>query len=437
VEEKRKTTAKKHTRTASNAYQVTKAMYARANEAKAQGGLVAWCMLGVSTEILEAFDIEPVYTENYAAVCAAKQTAGPLIEAAEAEGYSNLVCGYVRTGIGYCLRMQPDGRPPVGYEETSMAKPDLLLACSMVCDPRYKWYQSLQRYLDIPYFFYDVVAPPLDADREDPAVEENYVNYSLEGLRDMVAFLEKHTGKKLDRERLRKIIETTEATRRKRWECYEARKAVPCPMPTGDMLSCLTPGLFLASRPEATKFFEDLYDELQERIRDKVGVVPNEKYRLLWGGGLPPWHNMGIFTYFEEKDAVFVIETAYMPFEPYDVKVKSDDPLELMVRTAYARNTERNRRAMLGCGDVATQNLLDLIRDYKVDGMVMHGSKSCRATTIGQTYYQNMVAEHVKIPTLFIESDIVDTRDYAEADMKMKIDAFIETLAAAKRNNGN
>jgi benzoyl-CoA reductase/2-hydroxyglutaryl-CoA dehydratase subunit BcrC/BadD/HgdB len=253
----------------------------------------------------------------------------------------------------------------------------------------------------------------------------------------MVAFLEKHTGKKLDRERLRKIIETTEATRRKRWECYEARKAVPCPMPTGDMLSCLTPGLFLASRPEATKFFEDLYDELQERIRDKVGVVPNEKYRLLWGGGLPPWHNMGIFTYFEEKDAVFVIETAYMPFEPYDVKVKSDDPLELMVRTAYARNTERNRRAMLGCGDVATQNLLDLIRDYKVDGMVMHGSKSCRATTIGQTYYQNMVAEHVKIPTLFIESDIVDTRDYAEADMKMKIDAFIETLAAAKRNNGN
>jgi len=37
------------------------------------------------------------------------------------------------------------------------------------------------------------------------------------------------------------------------------------------------------------------------------------------------------------------------------------------------------------------------------------------------------------VPTLFLESDMCDVRDYFEADWKMKLNAFVETLDARKR----
>jgi hypothetical protein len=40
--------------------------------------------------------------------------------------------------------------------------------------------------------------------------------------------------------------------------------------------------------------------------------------------------------------------------------------------------------------------------------------------------------QYVKVPTLFIESDIVDVRMYSEADTQRRIDAFIETVASYK-----
>jgi len=63
----------------------------------------------------------------------------------------------------------------------------------------------------------------------------------------------------------------------------------------------------------------------------------------------------------------------------------------------------------------------------------MHSSVSCRATTIGQIFYKNLLQDYIKIPTLFMESDIVDARDYSETQTKANISAFIDTLEAHKQ----
>jgi benzoyl-CoA reductase/2-hydroxyglutaryl-CoA dehydratase subunit BcrC/BadD/HgdB len=60
--------------------------------------------------------------------------------------------------------------------------------------------------------------------------------------------------------------------------------------------------------------------------------------------------------------------------------------------------------------------------------MVMHASKSCRATTIGERHFKNLVQEQVKIPTMIFEGDIVDMQFYSEAQTKDRIDAFLEML---------
>ena len=428
------TSAPKATEIAKKANDWTKMMYKKAEESRKAGDPVAWCMWGTQQEIVEAFGINTVFTENYAAVAAAKQQADALLEAAESDGFSNLICSYVRLGIGYSRLYKEQGnQPPKEAVRGGMAKPTMLLASSLACDPRYKWYQALARYQDTPYYFYDVVHPPIDQDRDDPQVREHYINYSISQLQDFAAFCSRHTGEKLDDEYLWEKIRTGEEVHRIWWECHELRKAIPCPMPTEDMMSCIVPGFFYSCREESRDFYAEMKEELTQRVEQGIGSIDDEKCRLVWGGGLPPWHTMGMFSYFADKGGLFVCEIAYYPFEPYEVEVKTGDPLEYLARRDYERATIRWRRAQQGCKDPLVQVLLDFIKDYQGVGLVMHGSKSCRASTIGQIYNKNLIHESVKIPTLFLESDMVDTRDFSRAHTEQKIDEFMVMVEQFQR----
>jgi len=428
-----KTTAVKSTQAAKESYKVVKLMYSRAREAMAKGAPVAWVMVGaLAEEMLSTIDVVPIYTENYGAVCAAKKGAEPLLMAAEAEGYANVICGYVRTGIGHAIKRKELGRIPPDVPEGGMADPDILIGSSARCDPRYKWYQALGRYLNVPYCTFDAVTPPPNTDPDE--IREYYVAYQVEELRILRACIEKHLGRKIDDDKLMQAVITAEQTRAWWWKCYEIRRAVPCPMPSEDMLSAMTPGLYYPPYQESLDFYKKLYAELEERVKNKVGVVPDEKYRLLWGGGLPPWHSMNIFNFFEDLGAVCVIENCYCPFEPFEDSYKYNDPIERLARWYFHRMTIGYKRALqLGTGDPTVQKLLDWIEEYHIDGMVMHSSVSCRATTIGQIYYKNLIQDYIKIPTLFMESDIVDARDYSEAQTKTNISAFIDTLETQKQ----
>ncbi len=432
MEEKQKSTALKSTQSARKVRELVKKLYARAHEAKQRGQPVAYCMVSSHyNEILLAMGIVGVWTENYASVCAAKQVAEPLLVKAESEGYSNVICGYARTGIGFDALRRELGTVPPGAPDGGMPEPDLLLGSSASCDPRFKWYQALGRYKDTPIYNYDVLYPPVDADLNE--VRDYYIKYQAEQLRGLVAFLEKVLGKKMDYEKLWEIIRIADETTRVWTAAQELRKAVPCPMPTEDHFNTFAPQRFMFGEKEALDFFRFLYDELKYRVDNKIGVIPNEKYRLLWGGGLPPWHNLRLLNYFEDLGAVFVIETTYRPLDMGEIPSSVTDPIEYLAWRAFQSLTYRHERAKKGCGNPHVQLLLDLVEDYQTDGIVMHSTVSCRATTMGQLYYSNLVQEYVPVPAMSIESDLIDARTYSEAQTKMQIEAFIEKVDSHKR----
>ena len=149
---------------------------------------------------------------------------------------------------------------------------------------------------------------------------------------------------------------------------------------------------------------------------------------MLFAGGLPPWHSMSIFSYFSSLGVVFPSQLAYPPPDPFTIPDNINDPIELMATRSFDRFTYRWARAHKGCKDFWVQHILDLIPEFKIDGLVMHGVMSCRATSMGQIYYENAVQKYAKLPTLFISSDIVDKRTYSEEQTKAKIDNFMETV---------
>jgi len=73
-----------------------------------------------------------------------------------------------------------------------------------------------------------------------------------------------------------------------------------------------------------------------------------------------------------------------------------------------------------------------MVGAYKVDGIVFHPIKSCRTTSTGQADTRRSLLQATDIPSLFIESDMMDKRVVSEAQLKNRIDAFFEGLNARK-----
>jgi benzoyl-CoA reductase/2-hydroxyglutaryl-CoA dehydratase subunit BcrC/BadD/HgdB len=408
-----------------------KALYAKAAEAKASGHPVAYCMgLCHYDEILAAIGVVPVWTENFAALCGTKRDSERFLMKAESDGYSSHVCGYARVGIGFDALRHELGTVPPNAPDGGMPMPDILLGSSNLCDPRFKWYQALGRYMDVPIYNFDVVIPPVTANLSE--VASYYIKYQYEQLRGLVNFLESHTGKKLDDDRLWETIKRADETFQIWYEVDRLRRAIPGPMPAEDSFVAMMPAAFACGAPETLAFFKELYDEVKTRVDNKIGVISEEKYRLLWGGGIPPWHTMWFFNYFESLGAVFVIDNMYRLYDPVEVSTKVKDPIEYIAWRTFLRVTQRFNKASQRSGSPEVERLLEFIQDYSIDGVVFHASQSCRAFTIGQLHWINLLEKYVEVPHLQLTSDMVDLRTYSEAEWKMQIDAFVEVLAARK-----
>jgi benzoyl-CoA reductase/2-hydroxyglutaryl-CoA dehydratase subunit BcrC/BadD/HgdB len=432
AKEQAKTTAVKGTNMARKVRDLVKNIYRSAHEAKAEGKKVAYTMVTSQyDEILRAMDIVPLPTENYAGLCAAKRDMDRFLLKAEADGYSQVLCSYARIGLGFDSLRKELGGIPENAPDGGMPMPDMMLGSSAVCDPRFKWFEATRRYLDIPTHSIDVIYPPVDADLN--AVRSHYIKYQQGQFQGLIGFLEGQTGRKLDKERLWETIRLSDEAWRIWYDIDRLRVAVPCPMPSQDHFSVMVAGYYYPGMQEAVDFYQGLYDEVKYKVDHKIGVIPEEKYRILYGGGLPPWHTLWIFNYFESFGAVFVAENVYRGYDPVEVPAHVKDPVEYLAWRTFLRFTHMNEKARANSGNPFVEKLLEMIDDYRIDGVVFHACRSCRANTVGQVHRKNILSQYRDIPMMQLVSDMVDLRDYSEAQWKAQIGAFLESLADRAR----
>ena len=314
-------------------------MYQGGVEAEQEGRPVAWVMLeGWANPILNAMGVRTVYPENYSSVCAATKTATPYLERADAEGFPTHLCGYARTCVGYSARMMElGGKIPPEAPAGGMPKPTLLVGSGVVCDARFKWFQSLGRYFNAPVW---TLEQPDPSPREMLAegAYERQVKFLVGELKAFVAFLEKLLGRKMDWDKLDYIGEGTSEINRLRWDINQLRKARPGPMHTRDFWSAMSAALYRgAADPQVIiEGFRRMYDEVKERVEHGIaGINREERYRLSFEG-LPPWHSLGFLDQLAERGWNFVIESAYSPQRPINIDLsRYSDPVERYVRSRY------------------------------------------------------------------------------------------------------
>ncbi|MHB1420414.1 MAG: 2-hydroxyacyl-CoA dehydratase, partial [Bacillota bacterium] len=153
----------KSTEGAKQVNKIVKQMYAKAEEAKANGAPIAWSMVGIPKVIFVPLGIQPLFPEQVSSAFAAKQQALSFVEKSDTTGYPGELCGYARCNLGYAIRQdEVGGVPPEA--PYAIDKPQALLACTAICDTRSKWFQAVSQHMDTPLFVLDQQYPSFDVD---------------------------------------------------------------------------------------------------------------------------------------------------------------------------------------------------------------------------------------------------------------------------------
>lgn len=408
--------------------------YKKSAEAVTQNKATAWAMANwyQADPIFKTMDVEVLYPENYGAVVASSGLADKYLDISDGDGFPTHLCGYARINFGYTSRMirELGGKIPPEAPMGGMPKPMLLLSTGHMCDARVKWFEALGQYMDTPVWMMETPTPGVEELFTEGAFD-HAVKFIMNELREFIVFMERLLGRKMDWDKYDEVISDMIALCRIAHETFELRRAKPCPMHSRDFWSCMPTYLFLlGDLKESARLFQDLHDEMQDRIDNNAGAVDPEKYRLAFTE-IPPWHSLGFFDKLAGRGWNFVVETwGYHPPIPVANIEKISDPLKRhavfhlqFISARYASAKKDNEfYGYLGYPYLA------YVRDFHCDGIFLHPIVTCRSTSVHLPYVRTLLMEKAKVPSLAVEGDIVDLRLFDPADALKKAEVFEEIM---------
>ncbi len=377
--------------------------YIQAKTAAGTGKKVCWITSGGPVEFLIAMDVIPVYPENHGAMCGASRTSVELAEVAEEMGFSRDLCSYARLDIGQAVT----AGGPIG----GLPRPDFLLCCNNICGTVLKWYEHVSRYYDVPMFFFDT--PFIHKETREHAFE-----YVRNQCVELIEFLEDQTRRNFSENKFAEVaVKSVQAV--DLWKkVLSTAEHRPSPLTCFDAFIHMAPIVTLRGTQDVVDYYRLLLSEMEERIENGISAVPEERYRLIWDN-IPIWYEMrNLGKLFASRGACLVADT-YTSAWAVDIRI--DEPLTSMA-DAYTS-------VYLNISiDLMVDQVLSLIQRFKADGMVMHSNRSCKPYSLGQYDIARMVTEKTGKPVVIIEADMTDSRAYSEAQVRERIEAFLESL---------
>jgi bcr-type benzoyl-CoA reductase subunit B len=369
---------------------------------------IAWLTSGAPVEFIYAMDVLPIYPENYAAMCAAGHQSVELMEAAEAAGFSQDLCAYARTDFGQdILQGGPAGGLPA---------PHFLVCSTNICKTVIKWYEVVARKYDVPLFIVDT---PFLHD----GLTQELIDYTVSQFKDLEVFLAGILKRPFDHDRLLEVIRLSRDAALQWKKILYLCKTVPAPFNSLDSFIHLAPIVTLRGTRECVDYYRTLYDEVAARAEQKIGSIPNEKFRLLWDN-LPVWFKMRRLEEFFESNHCTLVATTYANswggISDFG-SIQTGDPYEALA-ISYL-----NVYINFGFED-RINYLAQLIEEFSLTGFIMHSNRSCKPYSIGMYRLQDEVTRLTGKPGVVIEADQNDPRVYSDAQVETRLEAFIEAM---------
>jgi len=180
---------------------------------------------------------------------------------------------------------------------------------------------------------------------------------------------------------------------------------------------------------EGVSYYRVLREEVEGRLRHGLGPLTpegsqeKERYRLVIEGP-PNWTSFREFwKMFYDEGAVIVASSYTKVGGLYDSGFRHDPqhPLETLAEYCMGCYTNLGLPTRLAL-------LERYIREYRADGFMINSIKSCNSFSVGQLLMLRQLEQSTGVPGGFIESDLVDPRYFSAANIKNRIESYLQML---------
>ena len=402
------------------------ANYDKLTSAKERGLKVASTFVpGNLNELIMCFDIVNNLPEINAIQNGMRKKSGGLIMEAEKRGHSEDVCTYVKADLGMIAKGN------IGPNGKKLPDPDVLLLSYTGCFTFMKWFELVREQYNCETLMLHV---PYEGDGH---ATKNMRDYVVKQLKEVIIpGLEKVSGVKFDIDRLRQNLkESAKAEDHFVW-VLESAKHKPSPIDAYFGGVYYVGPIFTAFRgtPDATEYYRLLKGEVEQRIKEGKGPITpdgdfnNEKYRLIVEGP-PNWTSFRDFwKMFYDEGAVVVASSYTKVGGLYDLGFRHDpaNPLESLADYCLGCYTNRNLPSRI--------DLMEkYINEYQADGLLVNSIKSCNSFSAGQLLMLREIERRTGKPAAFIETDLVDPRYFSPANVKNRLESYLQMIEQKRR----
>lgn len=377
--------------------------------------LVAWCTSVGPCEILTAFGYEVYFPENHGALLGARKISHECIPAAVGVGYCAESCSYMTSDIGAAL----SGLSPLteAYGIAGPPKPDLLAYSTNQCREVQDWWGFFGRRHDAPVMG---VCPPTHLGK----VTDAHVSFVRDELKTLIAGIERHLGTRMDYARLEQTVALSSRASALWRSVLETARVQPSPITFFDGLIHMAPVILMRGSQDAIDYYDLLLEEMKERVRDGVGAIPDERFRVYWDG-MPVWPKVRELSEKFFDLGVAISASTYCnswAFEDYD----GGDPLEWMARTSTEIFINRSEI-------FKQQFLVDMCAEFEIDGIIFHNARTCPNNTNSRFGMAQRLRDDFGMPVLVFDGDLSDVRFFSTAQTMTNMEAFVEQLEGRRR----
>lgn len=287
-----------------------------------------------------------------------------------------------------------------------------MVVAENTCDSKKKTYELLGDY--VPTYILDLPQRP------DSPEALKYFSGELEKFKTV---MEQLTGNKVTVEKLKKEIGSSNEMRQLIHRLYDLRKSDP-PLISGlDVLKVMQKQYFLS--PDELK--ESVSMLIQEAEQVKADLEhgprnrPRNKPRIMISGCPMAGGNTKVPEIIENRGGIIVAEESCTGTRSFwDLVDENKDPM-----TALAERYIKIPCSCMTPNDRRIDNILELVKEFKVDGVVYYTLQFCHGYNI-EKYRVQQALKKAGIPMLSIETD------YGDSDIEqigLRIDAFMEMLS--------
>ena len=317
-----------------------------------------------------------------------------------------------------------------------------------LCDTHGKWYQIMSEIEGVPFNAIDLLPYAWETENESEESKRLKREYLTGQILEVIDWMEKVTGKEYDDEKFINAV-NWECESTNLWaRCCMLNRSIPAIMDEKMMFSLYIIAVLLRQRKESVDFYKELFDELKDRQERGIAACEEERFRFIHDSQ-PPWHSLEVFRYFEKFGAVSIgahysfglsggwaydaVQDTWLPAKPpreAGVELRTrEEAAEWYAEWILAYHTIL--RSLRWSGRGKNKRVLDIVKKWKADGVIIHLNRGCEGTAVGQMELNYFMADQ-NIPCMTYEGNLADVREFDMPRTIAKIDTFMETLDLKK-----